>query len=565
MRYLRGAVLVTCRDWSNGWLNEGFATYFERLWGEHDRGNDEFKYSMLQLKNGYLDEDREYRRPIVYYAYYNQGLELFDKHLYNKGAWVLHMLRHQLGDATFRRAIKAYLERFRTKEVVTSDLERTFEEVTGRSLAHFFQQWVHSGGYPELEVDYSWDSEHKLAKVKIKQAQKIDELTPCFHAPLDLAFTVPISDEAAKDEHTTQTRTVAIQVILGEDEQVEQSFYIPLEREPIMVRIDPNGWLLKTLKFERSTKMLRYQLAHDLDVLGRVEAAEALGNKHEDASLEGLATALNTDPFWGVRATAASALTKLGNEKAQTVLIQALQSLDHLQFSRVRAAIVRALGNFQAPQQHELAQRSAQMLRGVLEKGDVSYQVEANAAEALGQTHIEGNVDFLKALLDRSSWMDFVQRGIFRGLALTGEDDIINILTGYLNNSLNRPLLRRGAAMGLMYVGNNRHLYSEEARQRAVTALCYAVEHDSWEPTRSTCAMALSSLGEKRAISVLECMAETELDDGVLREVRVAAHTLRTSDKSEEQFKQLRKDLDEVREENRKLRDQLESLAARLQ
>ena len=557
--------LVTCRDWSNGWLNEGFATYFEKLWGEHHQGNDEFKYAMLQTKNSYLAEDQVYRRPIVYYAYHDQGFELFDGHLYCKGAWVLHMLRHQLGDATFRRAIKAYLERFRTKEVVTSDLERTFEEVTGRSLARFFQQWVHSGGYPELEVNYSWDNEHKLAKVKIKQTQKIDELTPCFYAPLDLAFTVPVSDEAAKDEHTTQTRTVAMQVILGEDEQVEQSFYIPLEREPLTVRIDPNGWLLKTLKFERSTKMLRYQLAYDPDVLGRIEAAEVLGDKREDTSLEALTKALNTDPFWGVRTAAASALTKFGNEKAQTVLIQALQDLDPQQFSRVRAAIVHALGHFQAPQQHELAQRSAQVLRTVLEKGDVSYQVEANAAEALGQTRIEGNVDFLKTLLDRPSWMDFVQRGIFRGLALTGKDDVIDILTGYLNNSLNHLLRRRGAAMGLMYVGSNRHLYSEEARQRAVTALCYAVEHDSWGPTRSMCAMALSSLGEKRAISVLERVAETELDDGILRTVRVANHTLRTSDKSEEQFKQLRKDLDEVREENRKLQDQLGAIAARLE
>lgn len=556
--------LVTCRDWANGWLNEGFATYFEELWGEHNLGNDEFKCSMLRTKNLYLAEDQLYRRPIVYYAYYDQGFELFDRHLYCKGAWVLHMLRHQLGDATFRRAIKAYLERFRTKEVVTSDLERTFEEVTGRSLARFFQQWVHSGGYPELEVDYSWDSEHKLAKVKIKQAQKIDELTPCFYVPLDLAFTVPISDEAAKDEHTKQTRTIAMQVMLGEDERVEQSFYLPLEREPLMIRIDPGGWLLKTLKFERSTKMLSYQLAHDPDVLGRIEAAEALGDKHEDVSLAALTQALNTDSFWNVRATAASALAKLGSEKAQKTLIQALQDLDPQQFSRVRAAIVCALGNFQSPQQHELAQRSAQALRAVLEKGDVSYQVEANAAEALGQTRVEGNVDFLKTLLDRPNWMDFVQRGIFRGLALTGKDDAIDILVSYLNNSLNRLFLRRGAAMGLMQVGNNRHLYSEEARQRAVTALCYAVEHDTWAPTRSMCAMALTSLGEKRAIDVLVRAVETELDDGVLRALRVAAHTLRTGDKKEEHFKQLRKDLDEVREENRKLRDQLGALTARL-
>src|SRR5207249_7309924 len=112
-------------------------------------------------------------------------------------------------------------------------------------------------------------------------------------------------EEAAKDEHTTQARIVSMQVIVGEDGQVEQSFYVPLEREPVMVRFDPNGWLLKSLKFDRSTKTLRYQLAHDPDVLGRVEAAEALGERNDDESLNALNTAVHNDPFWCVRDAAA--------------------------------------------------------------------------------------------------------------------------------------------------------------------------------------------------------------------------------------------------------------------
>src|SRR5579885_2979697 len=328
--------LVTCRDWPNGWLNEGFATYFEELWGEHDLGNDYFKYSMLALKKGYLAEDSEYRRPVVYHVYHNDGFELFDGHMYNKGGWVLHMLRHQLGEKTFRRAINAYLNRYREREVITADLERTLEEVTGRSLAGFFQQWVYSGGYPAFEVNYSWDNEHHMAKVKIKQTQQVDDLTPCFVTPVDLAFTVPTSDEAAKDENTTETRTVSIRVIAGEDGQVEQTFYVPLEREPVMIRFDPDGWLLKTLKFERSNKMLRYQLAHDPDVLGRLEAAEALGKQGDEESVKALAQSLLNDAFWGVRIAAAEALAEVGSAQAQEILLQALRELDARQFSRVR-------------------------------------------------------------------------------------------------------------------------------------------------------------------------------------------------------------------------------------
>ncbi|GER87320.1 aminopeptidase [Dictyobacter vulcani] len=556
--------LLTCRDLANGWLKEGFATYFEQMWEQHDLGNDEFKYSMLQEKLGYLDEDSHYRRPIVYYVYHDRGFELFDRHLYNKGAWVLHMLRHQLGEQSFRRGMKAYVETYRGKAVVTADLLRTLEEVTGRSLERFFQQWVHGGGHPDLEVNYSWDAERKLARVKIKQTQKVDNLTACFYTPLDIAFTLPASDKEAAKEQVKQTRTVTMQVQLGEDGQAEQSFYLPLEREPVMVRIDPDGWLLKTLKFERSSRMLQYQLAHDPDVLGRVEAAQELSKQQDESSLDALVTALNKDPFWGVQVTAAKALATLGNEKAQTALIKALAELDPTKSSKARAAIALALGRYQTPVQSELAQRSAEALRDLLSRGDISYLVEFNAAEALGRTRTEGSVDFLIKQLDRPSWINIVQRGIFRGLAFSGEDRVVDLMAEYARNPESHPTLRRSALTGLLVVGQQHGEYSQAARQHAVTALINTVEHDTWGPCRSTAAMGLTEFGDKRAISILQKRAETELDSGIQRRFRLSAQTLSTEDKDGTQLKQLRNDLDEIREENRKLRDQLGALEARI-
>jgi aminopeptidase N len=564
--------LLTCRDWSNGWLNEGFATYFEELWEEYDLGSDYFKQSMLNLKQQYLGEDSHYRRPIVYNVFHDDGFELFDAHLYQKGAWVLHMLRHQLGETAFKRAIHAYISRYREREVITADLERTFEDVTGRSLAQFFQQWVYSGGYPAFEVNYTWDSEHNMTKVKIKQTQHVDDLTPCFVTPVDLAFTIPTSDETAKDDNTTETRTIAMQVTAGEDGQVEQTFYMPLDREPLMVRLDPDGWLLKTLKFERPTKLMRYQLEHDPDILGRIEAAEALGEVTGEESIAALKQALFNDAFWGVRNAAAAALGVIGNGKAQDVLLQALQELDPTQFSRVRAAIARTLGKFQAPAQAELAERSAQAISALLEKGDVSYVVESSAASALGSTRVSGSVHQLLKLIDRPSWMNIAQRGIFSGLAASGEDRVVEYIAAYLGAShtvngrseANHPTMRSAAARGMLTLGENQYLYSEDARQRAVTALIQAVEHDTWEPVRAISARALMSLGEKRAINVLERVASQELDSHVQRDMRVAAHALRTANKTDEQLKQLRKDLDQVREESRKQKEQLESLEARV-
>jgi len=150
-----------------------------------------------------------------------------------------------------------------------------------------------------------------------------------------------------------------------------------------------------------------------------------------------------------------------------------------------------------------------------------------------------------------------VQRAIFRGLGQSGEEHVIDILAVCLGDAHNPLFLRQGAALGLLQVGNNQHLYSEAARQRAVNALCEAVQHDSWEPARAAAAKALATFGDKRAIAALERTAEAELDDGAKRAMRVAAHTLRTSDKIDEQYKQLRKDFDELREENRSLREKL--------
>ncbi|WP_376793491.1 M1 family aminopeptidase [Thermogemmatispora sp.] len=550
--------LLTCRDWSEGWLNEGFATYLEHLWIEHDRGKDVFKLMMREMAQLYFAEDKHYRRPVVYRGYYRDGFELFDGHLYYKGAWVLHMLRHQLGEAAFRRGLHAYLERHRGREVISADLERTLEEVTGRSLAAFFQQWLYQAGYPAFSVSYAWDSERQLARLTIRQTQTIDDLTPCFVTPVDLAFTVPVAD--GSDE----TRTVRLQVTVGEDGETTQTFFVPLEREPLMVRFDPEGWLLKTLEFERPAAMLRYQLAHDPDILGRIEAAEALAKQGDEASRRALEEALFNDPFWGVRWAAAKALGELGTEAAQTSLLRALGELEARQWSRVRAAIARALGRYQVPQQSTLAQRAAEALRPLVSEGDVSYAVEQAAAEALGKTRVAGVLDVLQQAIGRPSWQAYVQQGIFRGLACSGDERAIPLILDYLDPNRQPPLWRLAAAHGLQTLAQERHLYPEPAWQQAVTRLCEAVEHDPWEAVRQRAAVALQLFGDRRAIPALERAAARELNTSTLRTMRVALHMLRSGGETGEQLGLLRQDLETLREENRRLKEQLAALETRL-
>src|SRR5262249_46134674 len=161
--------LVTCRDWSHGWLNEGFATFMEHIDRESHLGRDEYDHGLRGDAEAYSAEARgRYRRPIVCQDY-EAPIDIFDRHLYEKGACVLHMLRRELGDALFFGGVRAYLTRHQKGVVETRDLMRALEEVSGRSLERFFEQWVYRPGHPELEIKVEHEGE--VATVSVKQTQ----------------------------------------------------------------------------------------------------------------------------------------------------------------------------------------------------------------------------------------------------------------------------------------------------------------------------------------------------------------------------------------------------------
>jgi aminopeptidase N len=542
--------LLTCRDWSHIWLNESFATYFEAAYAQHDDGEDEFRYELLGNLHAYLSES--YKRPIVYNAYNNDGQEMFDRHVYQKGSLVLHMLRFVLGEQAFWRSIQHYAETNRGREVITADLERAIEEASGHSMARFFEQWVYRAGHPEFDVSYSWDGDHNLASLTVKQTQKIDEHHACFATPVDIAFTLPASDDADNGETTTSAFRVQI-------EEAQQRFYFPLPRKPLAVRFDQGGWLLKTLSFGRPAELLRYQLTHDADVLGRIEAAEELGKLGDPKSVDALAAALLVDPFWGVRAEIAAALGKLHSGRALDALLAGLEQAEH---PRARQAIVAALGSFRAPEQPELAERAAAVLTAKLREGDPSYFVEAASASALGRTRTDGAFDALVAALDRPSWNEVIRGNIFQGLAALGDPKAAPVLIEWLGRA--KPIQARAAAASAIgTLANDHRLDNGEARQQMVRGLLGALD-DPWPPVRGSAAGALGRIGDSSALGALDQMAGSELGGGLVRAARQAARTIRAGKKPADEVRQLRNDFDSIKEENRKLRERLETLEARL-
>ena len=216
---------VTEADWHHLWLSEGFATYFGALFFEYADGEERFREIMESSRNGFLQSDAA-QFPIVHEEETNL-FRLLNANNYNKGAWVLHMLRRQLGDQAFFAGIRAYYERHEHGTALTDDLRWPLEEASGRNLESFFQQWVFEPGYPQLRVD--WEADGEAMRVTVRQVQEEDWPT----------FSFPLVIELVSEEDTVRT-TIDV------DERIE-TLRIPVSNPPTTIVVDPEGDLLKEI------------------------------------------------------------------------------------------------------------------------------------------------------------------------------------------------------------------------------------------------------------------------------------------------------------------------------
>jgi aminopeptidase N len=524
--------LLTCRDWAHAWLNEGFATYWEALFTEHHKGQDEFRYELWRNARAYFDEDRQrYRRPIVQRVYH-EPMDIFDRHLYEKGGLVLHMLRFVLGDALFFKAMHHYVATYAHQAVTTADLQRAVEDATGKSLAWFFEQWLEKGGHPVFEVSWSWDEERRQATVTVRQTQPTDNLTPLFRMPVDLAF------------HTEGQGVVILRVQV---EEREHRFTVPLPERPWLVAFDPGNWLLKTLTFEKPEPELITQLRRDPDAIGRIQAAHDLGRKGTRAALEALAAAVREDPFWGVQAEAARALGQMKTAAARDALI-GLISIPH---PKARRAVVEALGEFRGDE------RAADALLPVLQQGDPSYAVEGEAAKSLGRVRSSRAFDALTAALrEKDSWNETIRQRVLEGLGELGDLRAVPLVLEWA--AYGKPTPARVAAVGAL-----EKLARGERKDEVVERLVELLDDPNLRVTLRAVA-ALRAVRAEQALPALERLAARHLDGRVVRQAREAVRAIRAGSEQAEELRRLRDRVDALERENRELRDRLSALEQKL-
>lgn len=218
---------VTESDWNHLWLSEGFATYFGALFFEHTEGRDAFVRRMLTSKERYLKDAAATSRPI-HDDSVTDLFKLLNRNNYEKGAWVLHMLRRLMGDEKFFAGVRDYYRTYRDRIALTEDFRRVMEARAGRSLSWFFDEWIYRPGYPNYEADWRWSKETKQLRLRVRQTQ----VGAPFRMPLDVEIR---TGDASRRELIN---------VSGH----EQLFTFKLKSKPQSVAIDPDEWVLKTLK-----------------------------------------------------------------------------------------------------------------------------------------------------------------------------------------------------------------------------------------------------------------------------------------------------------------------------
>ena len=221
---------VTEKDWPHLWLSEGFATYFAALWTQQARGDSAFRAEMARIRTTILDDTASVpRRPVIDTIETNL-LALLNRNSYQKGAFVLHMIRAHLGDKDFFAGVKEYYAKYKHRNATTADLQATFEKVSGKKLGVLFDQWLRRPGYAIVDVDWEADVAAGSLFLTVEQDDRYDY----FQFPLRLALR----------DSRGAWRRVEVSVPAEPETKIE----LPISGAVTAVEVDPDVQLLARIR-----------------------------------------------------------------------------------------------------------------------------------------------------------------------------------------------------------------------------------------------------------------------------------------------------------------------------
>ncbi len=215
--------MATEKSFAHLWLSEGFATYLTHLYIGSKYGADSLASEMKEDREGVITFVKRTHKPVVDST--PNYMELLNANSYQKGSWVLHMLRHELGDSVFHASIRKYYTDYAGKNAETSDLQKVFESVSGRNLGQFFKQWLFTPENPNLDITWKYDRTRGSIIITVKQLQQ-----SLFEFPLEMQVRLTGNGLPKKKVQSIRKRV--------------ETFEFPVEANPVNLEIDPGTFLL---------------------------------------------------------------------------------------------------------------------------------------------------------------------------------------------------------------------------------------------------------------------------------------------------------------------------------
>lgn len=297
---------VTARGGEGTWLQESFATHYQKHFERSVFGEDHFQWLRRGEMQAVLEAGKRNSNPVV-------NTSAGTERVYQKGSLVLDMLKYVLGKEQFNKALAYYLKKHPYQNVDTHDFSIAFLETLGVNLDWFFEEWLYRGGEPKYEVRFEElsNATGKFSRFTVKQAHETNELVGLFKMPV--WFEVYYTDGSSnrkKEWISEQTHTVDIANTEGK--QIDYALF------------DPNNEIIKTIDFPKSMDMLKAQATKAQHMIDRYDALVALGNLPVQNRKDFLLDAFAKEPFYGIRAEMAKQLAAYIDDmrppQAQTIL-----------------------------------------------------------------------------------------------------------------------------------------------------------------------------------------------------------------------------------------------------
>ena len=527
---------VTCKDWSHVWLNEGFATYYALLYDKYKDGEDTFLYNLYKNAKRICSDNVSFERALIHREYDSPWEQFNHRRTYLKGAWIVHMLRSQLGEELYRKCIKTYLLRHAYGTVVTENLNSVIEELSGRSFDKFFDQWVFHAGHSKLKISYEWLGKEKLAKVSIKQTQENNDKVLLFDFDTNIGFVVG-------DEYIL--RDIKI-------DEKKHDFYFALESEPNIVRFDPEYKILADVEFEKPTKMLYAQLEYPNDVVGKLMAIESLKKKKkkDKKTVAKLKNTLQTDAFYGVRSEACGALYDIHTDEAFDAIVDSLDQSD----ARVRQHVADAIAGFYR----------SQSLEKLLEisKSEKNPEILDKVLYGLGRYHDERVRVVMLDYLEATSYHNQLELGAIKAIKLLKDESYVEPLKDVLARR-EKDFSSYVFSKGLDALGT---IANEQDDKSAVRDFIAGYVNHKKKRIATGAVYALGELRDRGAIGIVETFSGDDDSDRMESTAKKALEKIRKHSKLvPEEIVELRKVYDQMKTDADKLKEEVEDMKKRME